>query len=261
MRMALSGREATYFFALRAFLVVFSCVAIWWGAVTFPVFRVDSPIERIATHIIAGAPFKSEILQQQLPTVTSIEKAGYCHAPALRSAAIIQLRMLETAISGNDRQYVAAHLQPMRDVIRSSLSCAPADPFLWLVLYWVANTESGSTAKYLNYMQMSYRLGPNEGWIALKRNPLAFQVFKQLPPELAQSAVDEFISLVESRFYEQAAEIFVGAAWPEHDLILSHLAGVNDQDRQLFADALHRHGSDIDVPGVPRRDQRPWHGS
>jgi hypothetical protein len=144
-------------------------------------------------------------------------------------------------------------------VIRSSLSCAPADPFLWLVLYWVESTENASSSDRLKYLQMSYRLGPNEGWIAVKRNRVAFAMFKLLPPDLIENAINEFIALLKSEFYEQAAEILIGPAWPEHELILSRLTRVTYQDRQLFADVLHRRGYYVNVPGIASPDLRPWH--
>ena len=121
----------------------------------------------------------------------------------------------------------------MGDVIRSSLSCAPADPFLWLALYSVEVTENGFKPDYLKYLRLSYRLGPQEGWIALKRNPLAFAVFQQLPPDLGENAVNEFVAmLLESRFIDQAAEILIGPAWPERELILSQVAQHSRNDRQ-----------------------------
>jgi hypothetical protein len=51
----------------------------------------------------------------------------------------------------------------------------------------------------------------------------------------------------------------MGLALPERDLILSHLAGIAVLDRQLFSDALYGRRYDGNVPGIARRDSRPWH--
>ena len=72
-------------------------------------------------------------------------------------------------------------------------------------------------------LRMSYRLGPNEAWIALKRNRIAFARFRRLPPDLAEDAIDEFTRLVKANFIDQAVDIFTGPAWPERDLLLSRL--------------------------------------
>jgi hypothetical protein len=246
-----------YVLLARSFIVILGCIAVWWGVVGFSAFWRESSAEHLANQIIAGDPFKVEVLDRQLPTINSVESSAYCDPAALRSAAIIRLRMVEAAAFANDREHFGEHLRSLGSVIRSSLSCAPADPFLWLAL-WVESTENGSKADYLKYLRMSYRLGPNEAWIALKRNRAAFAKFEQLPPDLAENAIGEFVELLESELYEQAAEIFIGPAWPEHALILSRLTRTTYQDRQLFADALFRRGYVANVPGIARQDLRPW---
>jgi hypothetical protein len=248
-----------YIFLVRSLVVILGSIAVWWGIAGFPVFWQVSSTERIANRIIARDPFKAETLAAQIPIIESIEKSAYCRPAALRSAAIIQLRMMEASASTGNRERVDAHLTSLGNVIRSSLSCAPADPFLWLVLFWVESSENGSKTDYLKYLRMSYRLGSNEGWIAVTRNRVAFANFQQLPPDLGEITINEFITLLESGFIEPAAEIFIGPAWPERELILSYLTRVFDQNRKLFEDALYRRGYDINVPGIARRDLRPWH--
>jgi hypothetical protein len=238
---------APYILLARSFVIILGCTAVAWGIVGIPVFWQDSSIERIATQIIAGDTFKIDTLAQQIPIIESIKKSAYCRPAALRSAAIIQLRMTEVAVSGNHRQ---DEFKSLVNVIRSSLSCAPADPFLWLALYSVEITENGFKPDYLKYLRMSYRLGPHEGWIALKRNPLAFAAFQQLSPDLREAAVNEFVAMLrDSRFTDQAAEILIGPAWPERELIMSNLTSLTDYDRRRFTDALYLRGY-VNVPGI-----------
>ena len=238
-----------YILLARSFVIILGCIGVAWGIVEIPVFWQDSSIERIATRIIAGDTFKVETLAQQLPITASIKSAS-CRPAALRSAAIIELRMMEIAGSANNRQKLDHQYKSLVDVIRSSLSCAPADPFLWLALFSVEMTENKFEPDLLKYLQLSYRLGPHEGWIALKRNPLAFAAFQQLSPDLREAAVNEFAAmLVDSQFSDQAAEILIGPAWPERELILSNLTRLSESDRRRFADALYTRGY-ANLPGV-----------
>ena len=240
---------ANYILLARSYFVILGCIAVWWGIVGFTVIWRDSSIQRIATRIIVGDTFKIETLAQQLPMIDNIKRSAYCHPAALRSAAIIQLRMAEIAASAKDRPN-GEDLKSLGDVIRSSLSCVPADPFLWLALYWVEVTENGFKPNYLNYLRLSYRLGPHEGWIVLKRNPFVFGAFQQLPADLRENVIDEFVAMVrDDKFSEKAGETFVGPAWPERELILSHLNRLSDSERQGFADELFRRGY-INVPGI-----------
>jgi hypothetical protein len=237
-----------YILLARVLFVVFGCFAVWWGAIEFPAFWRDFVIERIATQIIAGDQFKSETLTAQSPALDNIVHAAYCRPAALRSAAIIKLRMFEVAAAANDQK--DEHFNSLDKVIRSSLSCAPADPFLWLALYSVGLMKDGFEPDYLKYLRLSYQLGPSEGWIVLKRNPLVFKAFDQLSPDLREDVINEFFALLRDDFAPQTAEIFVGAAWPERDLILSRLTSLSDSEHRRFADALHERGYDLDVPGV-----------
>jgi hypothetical protein len=248
-----------YILLARSFVIILGCIAVWWGIVEFPVFWRESSAESIADRIIAGDPFKVEVLGRQLPIIDGIERSAYCRPAALRSAAIIQLRMVEAAASANDREYVDEHLKSLRNVIRGSLSCSPADPFLWLVLYWVESTENGSSSDYLKYLRMSYRLGPNEGWIGLKRNHVTFAVSEKLPVDLAEYAINEFVGLVEMGFYEQAAEIFTGPAWRVREQLLPHLQDIDERHRRAIADILHTKGYDVAIPGIESQSSRPWH--
>ena len=129
-----------YILLARSFVIILGCIGVAWGIVEIPVFWQDSSIERIATRIIAGDTFKVETLAQQLPITASIKSAS-CRPAALRSAAIIELRMMEIAGSANNRQNLDHQYKSLVDVIRRSLSCAPADPFLWLALYSVEMTR------------------------------------------------------------------------------------------------------------------------
>jgi hypothetical protein len=242
---------AHYALLARSFVIALGCIAVWWGISELPLFWQDSTIEKIATQIIAGDPFKIETLAQQLPIIDSIEKSAFCRPAALRSAAIIRLRMLEMARSDKDGQRSDEQSKSVANLIRSSLSCAPADPFLWLALYLVEVNAQGLKPDYLKYLRLSYRLGPHEGWIALKRNPLAFTAFQQLTPDLGEAAVNEFVTmLLDLHFSDSAAEILIGPAWPQRELILPHLSRLTDYQRQAFAEALIRRGYDLNVPGI-----------
>ncbi len=242
----------------RALLMAFGGAAIAWGLATLPFFWHVSSIERSAKRIIAGEPYKSDLLSTQLDHFRSIEKRSYCRPTASRAAAIVTLRQTESAADAKT-QAIAERLKRLDDSIISALSCSPADPFLWMVLYWVRLSENVSLPEALKFLHMSYRLGPNEGWIALKRNRLSFSIFSKLPADMAEQALEEFVALVDTNFIEDAADIFVGPAWPERDMIVPRLARVPLQNRQWFSDAIRARGRDITIPGTTP-PQRSWRG-
>ena len=104
---------------------------------------------------------------------------------------------------------------------------------------------------------MSYQLGPNEGWVALKRNPVAFANYEGLPPDLVTKAITEFLALINSEFYEQAVDILSGPAWQLRDIIIPHLAGLPDRRREAFAKAVYARGLEVKMPGIKQPNSKP----
>jgi hypothetical protein len=128
---------------------------------------------------------------------------------------------------------------------------APADPFLWIAVYWFDKFRDGFRVEQLDELRMSYRLGPNEGWIAIKRNPVVFEIFDELPTDLADDAIREFARILEAGLYDTAVDILTGAAWPQRNVILPRLANVTYRHRLAFAKVLHaRELDDLVVPGI-----------
>jgi hypothetical protein len=242
----------------RASLLALAGAAIAWGVAALPTFWRQSALERTAAHVLAGDPFKPELLEALIPAVEAAEQADYCRPEATRSAAILRLRLAEQAVAEGERMSIDGRLAALRDSIRRSLACSPADPFLWVVLYWVESARNGFQPRYLDYLRLSYRLGPNEGWIGLKRNGLALAIFERLPPDIAELAISEFVGLLDTGFYPETAAILTGPGWRVRELLLPRLKDVNERYRQAFAREVYRQGYDVSVPGVPPRDTRPW---
>ena len=190
---------------VRLFTVALGLLAITWRLVVFPGFWHTSVVQPVAADILEGERLKTEILLPLDPTLQLVERATCCQSTALRSTAIIQFFMWEQEKSGAARD----SLRPEHLVIKS-LSCTPTDSFLWLALF-SAEMQVGSTKDKFQYLRMSYRLGPHEGWIALRRNRVVVPILEKLPPDLATAAIKEFAELVENELYSDAAEIFLAA--------------------------------------------------
>jgi hypothetical protein len=240
----------------RILLAIIGCAAIAWGMYALPIFARQVPIERVAAHVLYGDPFKSGVLNALMPQVEEAERVESCNPAIMRSAAIIRTRMAEQAIVDGDD--IDTQLKALGGSIRRSLACSPADPFLWVVFYWVEINQNGLQPGYLQYLRLSYQSGPNEGWIALKRVGYALAIFQHLPPDLAQMVIAEFADLLDSGFDDAVIKIFEGPGWSQRAFLLPGLKNVSAIHREAFAKALYRDGYDVTVPGIAPRDPRPW---
>jgi hypothetical protein len=169
--------------------VAVGLLGIGWGGVCLPAFWQSAALETMASRILDGDSYQVATLRELLPTVESIERNTYCDSTAIRSAAIVRLRLFDEAVDAGERQLLDDYMRSAESSIRLALRCVPSDSFLWLALYRVVSLRNGFASNYLNYFWMSYRLGPNEGWVALKRNGNAFSIYDLLPLDLREATL------------------------------------------------------------------------
>ena len=164
-----------------------------------------------------------------------------------------------TGDSDGDRSAIEGALSSWQAAVRASLVCSPADPFLWLGLFWLTNTREGFNPHNFAYLRLSYELGPNEGWIALKRSQIALAMFGSLPDDIKEKVVVEFLAFVKTGLTEAAADIFIGPGWQIRDVLLARMQDLDEASRRAFAESLQFRGyDDVSVPGVDRPERHPW---
>jgi hypothetical protein len=242
--------------AVRILTGIVGLLAIGWGALALPIFVRQAPIERIAQRILSDEQFKFDELTARTAELDAIEQTPLCRPDGLRAAAVIRTRIAEAAFGEGKQTAIDGLLSSEVAAIRQSLACAPADPFLWLALFAAENTQRGLRPEHFEYLRLSYRLGPNEAWIAMKRNHLALVLFEQLPPDLAEAAVSEFVRLVKSGLIEQAANILTGPGWRLRGTLLPRLSEVDFPQRRALAKAISARGLDAEVPGIAPEQKR-----
>lgn len=226
--------------------------------VSSPLFGRSSAVAQVASHIIAGEAYKPDVLNA-LTAQWDARPSATLRASNFSKIAVICLRLAEEAIGHGDRLVIDARLDTVAHVVNEAIANTPSDPFLWLVLFWLDNRRNWLRPEALRYLRMSYALGPNEAWIALKRNHLSLAIFPALPAELKEAAISEFIGLVNSGLYDDAADIVTGPGWPERDVLMGRLKDLKDADRRGFAKVLYDRGVDgVSVPGIEPPPPRPW---
>jgi hypothetical protein len=235
---------------VRVLTIILGCIGVAWGAAAFPIFKRSVGINDVSAHILAEYPYKAQQLADQLPVLDAVENAPFCDPRALRSDAIIRLRIAEISFADGDVAHLDVNLTAAREVIKKALSCGPTDAYLWLSLYWLDVLAEGAKPGDLELLRMSYRQGPNEGWVMVKRNHLALVIFPSLPPDLADAALTEFVELLQPEFVSSAADIFVGPGWPIRDKLLERIKDAPESQRYTFAQRLADRNVDVAVPGI-----------
>jgi len=247
---------AAAYFLTRTFIGLLGLGAVAWGSVVLPSFWHQPTLNRAAAELLLGRTFKTQTLLAEVKQVDADEQGLGCDPTGLHNAVILRLAILEAAVAAANPSLIDADYGVAYDTARRSLACLPADPFVWLSLFWLDASKHGVEPHNDNYLRLAYALGPNEGWIAIWRTRIGVALFEQLPADLSKQAIEDFIKLVDTgRLYSESVEIFKGAAPPAQAQILENLKTADDIPRQRFARALYDEG--FDIPGF-NEPLRPW---
>lgn len=207
---------------------------------------------------MADERFKQSVLIEMLAHIEGTSRSLVAEPSISRAKALIRLELARKtmgrpdAIDDGDRQAVDAE----RDM-KFSLAENPNDAFLWMSLYSVALVRNGFDPVNIKYLAESYRIGPCEGWLALRRNRLTLGVFPFLDDSLRRVAISEFAQIVDADFSTEAASILKGVGWAHREELLPTLAQANLVSRENLYRRLAADGLKLKIPDVSY-DERPW---
>ncbi|MDF0516816.1 hypothetical protein P0R31_06185 [Bradyrhizobium yuanmingense] len=244
--------------ALRVCLLVFGLVGLLWTAITSPAFVSASPARDIIGRVMAAEHFKQGALGESLAYLEETSRSLISEPSISRAKALIRLELAQRAMGrpdgmdDGDRQIADTELD-----LKTSLATNPNDAFLWMLLYSVALTRNGFDPANIKYLAASYRIGPCEGWLALRRNRITLGLFPFLDGSLRRVAISEFAQIVDAGFSSEAALILKGVGWAHREELLPALVQANLVSRENLYRRLAADGLKLRIPDVPY-DERPW---
>jgi len=240
----------------RSCIAIFGICAIAWAIEVIPTFRIDTPLTEVAERILSGEKFNAAQLGTMKRLLDEVP-AMPVEASALNSAAVIRLRLLEGELQSGNHQPSASSVADLQGVVAATLARSPTSSFIWLTDVWLKRFRAEATD--FNLLRMSYRFGPNEAWIALRRSPVVLGIFLSLPGDLAEQALSEFAGLVRSNFFADAGNILAGPGWAVHEQLLNRLAQIDEPAQRRFMTVLASKDLDyLSIPGLAERPARPF---
>jgi hypothetical protein len=161
-----------------------------------------------------------------------------CLDPTPRTLVPIQARATELALERRDADSVAVELDRLIFILLDSLSCAPSQSYAWLMLFWVYAEFDELQPAHFAFLDMSYRTGPREAWVARKRVEIMFDHWAQLPAAWQQKAVAEFRDLASRSQATEMAAVYATVDEQLRDRLRSVLFELPDEQRRRFVDLL-----------------------
>ncbi|MCK1579610.1 hypothetical protein IVB03_08460 [Bradyrhizobium sp. 168] len=242
---------------LRAVLLLIGAGGVLWSLVGLPSFRLTTPARAIVARIVVDQRFRPGVLADALSRITA-HPVPIIVQPELKQAeALIRLSKAEDAMLRDSAEQAEQQVKDSESSIRASLSASPSDSFLWLLLYSTSLARRGLDPSQTGFLVQSYRTGPFEGWISLRRNRLALAAWSALAKATQDTVVSEFAALVDSDFIEEASINLTTAGWSQRERLAASLAGVDIAVRERLVKRLAVDAVKIKIPGV-ETDDRPW---
>jgi hypothetical protein len=242
---------------LRGSLLMFSAAGLVWCWLALPSFLLSAPAHEVSARIISDARFKSGVLGEVLARLEKLPQPILVQPELAEAKTLIRLRTAEEAMQHENSDQFDREAAAAEQILKSTLSLNPTESFLWMMLYSMETSRHGFDLSNIDYLDRSYSSGPNEGWIALRRNRLALAIFPMLNETQQNRVILEFAGLVDSEFTEPAAFNLTTVGWNYRNNLLARLDGVDIASRQLLAKQLSNDGFKVKIPGVDA-EERPW---
>ncbi|PSO16475.1 hypothetical protein [Bradyrhizobium sp. MOS003] len=238
-------------------MLLLGFAGISWSSIALPPSWHIASSREISARIIGDDRFKPGILAELQMRMAAISQPTVLPPELPYAKALVAVRTADEAAQRYNLDKADLEVDAAEVLLRAALTINPNDSFLWLMLYSVATMRHGFDLKYLGYLEQSYALGANEGWVALRRNSLALASFSLLNSATQHSANSEFAAILNSGFVDVAAINLMRVGPVARDGLLKGLDRVDITPREALARRLLRDGVSVSVPGV-KLDQRLW---
>jgi hypothetical protein len=221
----------------QALLLAFSCVAFAWSIHVLP----------RSEHIDQLAYLKDQLLRSEIYEPESTKRLyeelqnaylGECEPDSQMSLILMSLRVAENALRTGAATDFDLKLDDLTTSIRVALGCAPRSSYLWLLSFWTETLSGRLGPKSLEMLAMSYETGPNEGWIAIRRNSTAIPVVPIASDPLRQRIIREFGLLVRDGFLREAAASYSVATPEVRSALQTELLRSGDSRQREFWQAV-----------------------
>lgn len=243
---------------LRSLTAGFGICSILWALSSLAFYDATALLTGIAQDILAGKSFGAATLEELKSKLVSMPTDQLRRGAV--DVSVVRLRLLEVKLAETTIPVESPEVVNASAAVDVALSQDPCNSFLWFADYWLGRLRGDAIDRGSKLLRMSYDLGPNEAWIAQRRNPVALESWAALPTDLIERVLSEFARLVQSGLYEEAGNIVAGPGWPIHQQLLGRLEPLDEADRHAMARELARRDlGGVSVPGIPdKRPSRPF---
>jgi len=223
--------------APQALSIAISCAAFAWCVYLLPKSEDIDKFLYLKDQLLRSdvyEPAQAKLTYDELESVG----LGNCEADAQTALLLLQLHLAENSLRTGAAAQFDEQLNDLTVHVSRALSCAPRLSYLWLLYFWSQTLSGLLDKRSIEILAMSYETGPNEGWIAIRRNASAMAVVPLAPDQLAKRIIKEFGLLVRDGFLREAAASYSVAAFPVRSALQTELFRLNNFRQTEFWKAV-----------------------
>ena len=119
-----------------------------------------------------------------------------------------------------------------------ALACTPTDGFLWLLQFRLETAVADLSGLHLDYLAMSFKLAPNEGWVIDRRAALAAPFWPRYSEEIRMAYLRDLHTLLAARGSWSAMSYLKTIAMPARLDFIASLETASSSDLDRLAASL-----------------------
>lgn len=247
----ISGRTAS-------FIIVFG--AGCWLFATTDARRVDSAVflRPVAERMKLGEVYDPQILTSMDDGMSFILKDPVCDHQALQDLAVVRTALAETAFQEDNADVADKRLSAAEEAARATLACSPGSATAWIILAWIEHIRHEDSPLLRAYLERSYRFGPYEGWVLVRRMEMLLSLFPALNED-ERASLRQAVEWIANGFMSEfIGEQYVAAKPEQRRALREILAGTPERQQKRAAEIIREMGEDIELPFVEPLGSRPW---
>lgn len=249
-------------FSLGARLVVFAIVAIstLWLVMISPDFDIEATYDLniAAKQLLDGESLPPELLTEIDAKSAAAVEAKWCDVWGLQNLAIIRVARTENAIKANDPNAADRLLTEASETARKSLQCNPMATVSWTILAWIEFIRNDDTPRLRSLLNMSFKVGPFEGWSLLRRVGLQLHILRTLDDVSIAQLRRQINWLLARGLVEVPAQLYLSAGPQQQAFLRDVLAEAPEEVQKRAEQIVWNGGGNIALPLVNPRGSRPW---
>lgn len=248
---ALLGRAAGLFLVLMAVLWM-----VRVGPATMDFSRAD--LYAVGEAIRLGESFSPETIRIVADQSQHLVAGQPCMPWDAENLVLLRIAQVEAAFVVNNEDAADQALMSAETAAKQTIYCAPNSSLAWIALAWIDFVRNDHTPHFRALIQMSERVGPNEGWSVTHRVELMLRLLSKANEADLVSLRRQIEAIIDEEGFHFLAAIYLSGDSAQQKYLRTIFADARENGQKRLAGIIRVQGGDIDLPLVAPLGGRPW---